>query len=104
MGEGLRILGWPHIMLPVAILAIGGPFGALHDHFRVKPLLILLLCFSMAGCALHLPAGRLSSSGGVGLVPDPRMTIGAGKASVNGAFILRLGHEKRDLSSAAILL
>ena len=89
-------------MFSVAVLAIGSPFRALHDHLGVKPLLVFLLRLWMAGSAVH-PAVNCLSARGMGIVPNLGMTIRTGEVAMNGVLIIGLGHKKRDLPSSGIL-
>jgi hypothetical protein len=90
-------------MFSMAIKAIRGPFRSFHDHFRMKALLILFLCFIVATLAIHPPVGSFLSTLGVGIICYFCVAVGAGELSMNRVFEAGFRYKKGDFSSAGIL-
>jgi len=94
MGHGFGILTWQDIVFSVTIIAISCPLRSFHDHFRMKSLFILFLCFIVATLAIHPPVGSFLSTLGVGIIRYFCMAVGAGELSMNRSFEARFRYKK----------
>ena len=99
-----RILARKDIMFPMAIKTSRCPLRSFHDHFRMKSLLILFLCFIVATLAIHLSVGSLLSTLGVGVIRYFCMAVGAGELPMNRICEARFRYRKRNCFPEGILL
>jgi hypothetical protein len=99
-----RALARKDIMFPVAIKTIRCPLHSFHDHFGMKTLLILFVCFVVATLAIQPPVGSLLSTLGVGIIRYFCMALGAGELSMNRILEARFRYKKRNLFPSGILL
>jgi hypothetical protein len=99
-----RIFARKDIMFPMAIKTIRCPLRSLHDHFRMKPLLVLFLCFIVATLAIHPPFGGFLSTLGVGIIGYFCMAVGAGELSMNRILEAGFRYKKGNRFPEGILL
>ena len=75
MRHGFAIFARKDIVLSVTIIASGRPFGALHDHFGMEALQILLLHLLMARSTVYPFVRRLLPAFGVSIILNPSVAI-----------------------------
>src|SRR4030043_4655 len=102
--HGFGILTGEDIMFSVTIITISCPLHPLHDHLRMKTLLVFLACLLVASGTVHLLVRSLLPPLGMFVIFNMGVAIPTGEFSVDRFFKFLLRHKERNTFTLIILL